>query len=110
MIQADVLDQLREKNYGDFASLMDHYQAGDWVYPVLIHNKLRMDVVTVYELLEFLTVKNYVTPYLQVYCPNCRHGFCYKTLGEVPSKIDCADCNNEIADPIDHAIVVYRAN
>lgn len=41
-MKADVLGQLREKNYGDFASLMNHCQAGDWAYPVAIHNKLQM--------------------------------------------------------------------
>lgn len=106
-MKADVLSQLKEKN---FASLMSNYQARDWVYPAEIHRKLQMDVETVYKLLEFLASKNYVTPCLELYCPNCKHSFYYKTLGELPSEISCAECGNEIADPISRAIVIYRVN
>lgn len=102
MMQTDVLGQLKD--------FMSHCQAGDWIYPAKIHRELRMDVVTVYELLEFLASKNYVTPYLQVSCPNCERSFHYKTVGELPSEISCENCNYKIVDPINHATVIYQVN
>ena len=109
-MQENAFDQLKENNYGDFAAFMSGFQAGNWVYPALIHNKLQMDAPTVYKLLEFLASKNYLTPYLELYCPNCKHNFYYKTLGELPRKINCENCNHEIANPINHTVVIYQVN
>ena len=115
-IFAQVAPLLKEKNFDisidDFVDIMSHYNASEWVYPSVIHRKLQIDIKTVYELLEFLTAKNYLTPYLQIYCPNCKKytGFYYKTIGEIPSEISCLNCDYEITNPINHAIVVYRVN
>lgn len=115
-IFAQVVPLLKEKNLDanidDFVDFMSHYHAGDWVYPSVIHRKLQLDIKTVYELLEFLTTQNYLTSYLQIYCPNCKKytGFCYKTIGEIPSELSCANCDYEITDPINHAVVVYQVS
>lgn len=115
-IFAQVAPLLKEKNFDAnidaFVDFMNHYHECDWIYPSVIHRKLKLDIKIVYELMEFLADQNYLTVYLQIYCPNCQRytGFSYKSISEIPREISCLNCDYEITDPIKHAVVVYRVN
>lgn len=115
-IFAQAATMLRKQSIDDdidgFVDFMGHCQAGDWIYPSSVHRELRMDVATVYELMESLTSQNYLTPYLQIHCPSCQKytGYCYKTISEIPSEIFCPNYSYADTCAINHAIVVYRVD
>lgn len=102
----------KEADIDGFVDFMGHYQVGDWVFPSPVHRELRIDIATVYELMEYLTAQNYLTSYLQIHCPSCQKftGYCYKTIGEIPAEIVCSNCSYADICAINRAIVVYLVN
>lgn len=73
---------------------------GDWIYPRSLE---------IYKLMEHLAAQNYLTPYVQIYCPGCKNCYSYKTISEIPAKIVCPNCGY-CTNTIDNARVVYRVN
>ena len=89
---------------------LSSYKTKDWIYPTVIHRKLKFEVKDIYDALEILREEGYIEQFLEVYCPNCQRytGQYFKTIGEVPSEVYCENCDNEILEPLNHASVVYR--
>lgn len=93
-----------------FVDFLGHYKAGDWIYPTVIHRKLKYDVKDIYMALEILNKAGIIEQYLEIYCPSCQRytGQYFKTIGEVPGEIYCDNCDYEIIDPLEHASVIYK--
>ncbi|WP_301049693.1 hypothetical protein [Lactobacillus intestinalis] len=105
---------LREQKFNididTFISFMGHYHHKDWIYPSAIHRSLKIDIKVIYSILELLVRDKYVESYLQIICPNCRRytGCTYKNIGDVPETLSCMNCDFELEQPLDHAVIVYK--
>lgn len=115
-IFAKVAPLLRETKFNnDSASIIDFlgkYHLGDWIYPSALHRELKLDIKSVYELLELCAEEGIIEQYLQIYCPECQRfiGSYYKTLLEIPETVNCLHCDTEITNPLQHAVIIYRVN
>ena len=113
-IFAKVVPLLKEKkfdiDYEVLAKFLERYKPGDWLYPDAMHRNLKMNIKTVYEILELCVDMNTLEQYLQIYCPNCQKytGQYYKTIAEIPDEINCLHCDYEISNPLNHAIIIYK--
>ncbi len=105
---------LKEKKYNidcDAAiEFLGHYRSGQWIYPSAMHRSLRMSITDVYEILELCVDQGLIEQYLEIYCPFCQRftGYYYKTIMEIPEELNCKHCDNEIQDPVKHAVIIYR--
>lgn len=109
-----VVPLLKEKKSGiDCDAVVDflgRYKSGDWVYPDAMHRNLKISIKAVYEILEMCSDVGLLEQYLQIYCPVCRRftGQYYKTLVEIPQEVGCLHCGEDILNPLEHAIIIYR--
>lgn len=89
---------------------LNRYKSNEWVYPDAMHRILKINIKTVYEILEFCVDLGLLEQYLQIYCPRCQRftGQYYKTLSEIPETVECLHCDEEILNPLEHAIIIYR--
>lgn len=105
---------LREKKYDiDIDALfgfLRKYHKNDWIYPDALHRNLKLDIKLVYEILEMLVKYSILQQYLQIYCPKCQRftGSCYKTVFDIPSEVNCVHCGEDINQPLEHAIIIYK--
>lgn len=105
---------LRAKGYNldvdEVIEFLGHYRSNQWIYPGVLHRRLRLDIKIVYEILEICVSEGLVEQYLEVYCPVCQRftGQYFKTISEVPEEIYCSHCDEEITHPLKHAIIIYR--
>lgn len=105
---------LKEKKFNidvdAFITFMSKYQVNNWIYPDVIHRELHVHIKDVYEVLELCVEEGLVEQYLQIYCPKCQRftGNCYKTILEIPEFVDCVHCDEEIENPLQHAIIIYK--
>lgn len=113
-IFAKAAPSLKEKKFNidisAFLEFLGKYKSGDWIYPSAIHRELKIDVRTVYMLMESLRDSGFVEQYLEIYCPHCSRytGRYFKTVADVEEEISCPHCDYEITDPVEHAVIVYR--
>lgn len=113
-IFAKVVPLLKEKkfdiDYDALAKFLAHYKSKDWLYPDAMHRNLKLNIRTVYEILEVCVEIGILEQYLQIYCPHCQRftGQYYKTIVDIPEEINCLHCDYEILDPLNHAIIIYR--
>lgn len=93
-----------------FITFMAKYHANDWVYPDAIHRQLRICIKDIYEALEVCVEEGLLEQYMQIYCPECQRftGNYYKTALEIPEFVNCVHCDEEIENPLQHAIIIYR--
>lgn len=109
-----VVPLLKEKKFDIdvdmFVSFMAKYQKNNWVYPSALNRELHMHIRDVYEVLELCVDQGLLEQYLQVYCPKCQRftGNYYKTALEIPEFVNCVHCDEEIENPLRHAIIIYR--
>ncbi len=105
---------LREKKFNiDYDALfafLKHYHSKSWVYPGAMHRELGIGIKLVYEILELCVDAGLLEQYLDVYCPSCNRftANAYKSVTEIPEEVYCPHCDEEIKNPISHAIVIYR--
>lgn len=105
---------LKEKKFNidsdAFIDFMAQYRSGEWIYPDAIHRELNINIKDVYDMLEMCVEKELVEQYLQIYCPICQRftGNYYKTVMEIPEFVNCVHCDNEIENPLQHAIIIYK--
>ena len=111
-VRIEPLLKEKEFNIDDAAviELLGHYKSNQWIYPGALYRKLRLDIKTVYEILEICVEEGLVEPYLEVYCPACQRstGRCFKTVSDIPEEIYCSQCDEEVINPLKHAIVIYK--
>lgn len=113
-IFAKVVPLLKEKKYNiDYDMLtefLSHYKSNDWLYPDAMHRNLKIDIKTIYEILEYFADMKLLEQYLQIYCPHCQKytGQYYKSIAELPDELNCLHCDNEILNPLNHAIIIYK--
>lgn len=111
---AKAVPLLKEKqfdiDYDALAEFLGHYQKNGWLYPDVMHRNLKVNLKTVYEILEICSETGALEQYLQVYCPHCEKftGQYYNTIAELPKKADCIHCGCGISNPLNHAIVIYK--
>lgn len=105
---------LKEKKFNTdidaFSEFMSKYRVGDWVYPSALHRVLRIEIVEVYKILDYISEAGYMEQYLQVYCPYCQKftGETYKTYMDIPDYLSCIHCDREIEHPQRHAVIIYK--
>lgn len=113
-IFAKVVPLLKEKkfdiDYDAVAKFLERYRSNDWLYPDAMHRCLKINLRTIYEILEVCIDMGIVEAYLQIYCPHCQKytGQYYKTISEIPDEIYCMHCDYEILNPLNHAIIIYK--
>jgi len=93
-----------------FIDFLGHYHQNDWVYPTAIHRKLKYDIRDIYEVMESLCSAGLLEQYLEIYCPKCQRysGVFFKTIGDIPEEVYCEHCDEEIINPLEHAVVIYK--
>ncbi|SFU95745.1 hypothetical protein SAMN05216540_1285 [Butyrivibrio sp. M55] len=93
-----------------FIDFLGHYKQNDWMYPTAIHRRLKIDIREIYKALEILSDNGLLEQYLEIYCPNCKRytGDFFKTIGDIPKEIYCENCDEEILNPLEHAVVIYK--
>lgn len=113
-IFVQVAPLLKEKKFNidvdAFITFMSKYRVDNWVYPDAIHRELHISIKDVYEALELCVEKGLLEQYLQIYCPKCQRftGSYYKTALEIPEFVNCVHCDEEIENPLQHAIIIYK--
>lgn len=109
-----VVPLIKEKKFNidcnRVVEFLGRYKSKDWIYPSAFYRKLKLDIKLVYEILEICVDEGIIEQYLEIYCPECnRYAKRYfKTAADIPSEISCPHCDEEITNPIQHAIVIYR--
>lgn len=105
---------LKEKKFNidcdAFVGFMGKYKSKNWIYPDALYRELSVDIKSIYDALEFCAEYGALEQYLQIYCPYCQRftGNYYKTILEIPDFVNCVHCDNEITNPLQHAIIIYR--
>ena len=107
---------LKEKQFNiDVDSFIDHmafYTSGKFVYPSAIHRELKLSIQDVYSIMELCAEQGLLEQYLQIYCPRCQRFVgsdnIYKTALEIPEIVNCVHCDEEINNPLQHAVVIYK--
>ncbi|MBP2058097.1 hypothetical protein J2Z60_001274 [Lactobacillus colini] len=113
-IYAKVAPLLKEQKFDididKFIEYLSKYKSGNWIFPNVIHRELHIDVIKVYEVLDFLTKENFLEEYLRIRCPRCQQnaGYNFRTISDVPKFLGCLNCDFEIVNPLDHAIVIFK--
>lgn len=89
---------------------LGHYKSKDWIYPSAVHRILKLDIKTIYEILEICVETGIIEQYLEIYCPYCNRytNQWFKTVADVPEELNCLNCDGEIRSPLEHAVVIYR--
>lgn len=113
-IFAKVEPLLKEKKFNidcnALFAFLNRYHKNDWVYPDALHRNLNIDIKEVYEILEMCAEHDILERYLQIYCPRCQRfiGSYYKTVFEIPFEVNCVHCGEDIEQPLQHAIIIYK--
>lgn len=113
-IFAQVAPLLEERQFNIDCSavveFLSRYKSGGIIYPGAMHRTLRLDMRMVYAILELLTENGLLEQRLELYCPRCQRftGKIYKTVSELPEFVNCIHCDEEIENPIQHAVVIYQ--
>lgn len=113
-IFAKVAPILKELNFGlnleQLELFFNRYQPGQWIYPAAMHRETGLGIKEVYSLLEQCTIAGIVIPNLEIYCPHCQRfvGKRYSTIFDIPETVNCVHCDEEIEQPMEHAIVIYK--
>lgn len=89
---------------------LGHYKSKDWIYPDAMHRNLKISIKDIYEILEMCVEIGLIEQYLQIYCSRCQRftGQYYKTIFEIPLEVNCIHCDEEITNPLEHAIIIYK--
>ena len=109
-----VVPLLKEKKFNidcdELIEFLGHYKSKDWLFPSALHRKLKVDIKSIYEILEICVEEGLIEQYLEIYCPYCNRYAkrYYKTIADIPNEIDCPHCDSEIMLPAQHAVVIYR--
>ena len=113
-ICAKVTPLLKEKGYDipakKITEFLNTYKKGEYIYPGVLHRKFKVDIKTVYAILEICADENLLAQRFGVYCPECQRytGYIYKNLGELPGTLGCPHCDNEIQNVLHNALVIYE--
>lgn len=113
-IFAKVEPLLKEKKFNidcdALINFLNRYHRNDWIYPDAVYRNLKINIKIIYEILELCAEMDILEQYLQIYCPRCQRftGACYKTVYEVPEAVNCIHCDDEIVQPLEHAIIIYK--
>lgn len=106
---------LKERQYNIDNDLiigfLGKYKPKQFIYPSAMHRELKIEIKSVYEILELCVRLGLVEQWLEIYCPNCKRftGQCFKTVEEIPEEVYCLNCDEEIIlHPLKHALVVYK--
>ena len=106
---------LKEKKYNYIAVLQfldKYYHSSDWIYPVAISKKTKVNIKDVYEILEECVGCDIIKRCFNIYCPNCCRftNETYDNYIAIPNKIFCPQCDYEITNCYEKIVVIYRVN
>lgn len=113
-IYAKVAPLLKERksniDMDDLLNFMERYKKNNFIYPGVMHRELKIDIKDVYEILEMGVTEGILEQYLEIYCPRCCRftGQIFQRLTDIPEDVYCITCDEEISNPLKHAIVIYR--
>ena len=112
-ILQSVLTILEDNNVTSdtFINFMNHYVAGDLIYPDALHRALpALSMSTIYKILNLCVEQNLLGKFYDVRCVVCNRsiGKAYKAMNWIPEYAYCPHCNAEIHDPKSYAIIVYQ--
>lgn len=113
-IFSQVAPLLKEKKFNidcdATIEFLNHYKSNQWIYPAAMKRALKIDLKLVYEILELCVEQGLIEQYLEIYCPKCQKftGQQFKTVIDMPEEVICLHCDEEVYDPLSHAIVIYR--
>ena len=90
--------------------LNEHYQSGDWIYPVAVAENINTSVDNVHKILEKFLIQGIVKKYFDIYCPHCCRptGERYSNSVSVPDEIFCLHCDYEITDCSNQLSIIYQ--
>lgn len=82
----------------------------EMIYPSVLQRELKIDIRIIYEVLETCVQTGTVDQYMEIYCPACCHftGQRFKHIEDVPEKVSCPNCKEEVMYHLKHAVVIYR--
>ena len=110
----EIVPELKKQKFNididKFLDFIGHYDFTYLISPSEVQGKLKISIVDTYKLLEFLAQHKYLEPVIPVYCPYCNaySGYYYDTIGEIPNKLTCLYCKQEISDPLQTAVIFYK--
>lgn len=113
-IYAKVTPLLREKKYDvsaeEIFAFLKKYKKGEFIYPGVLYRKFDIDINTVYDILKICENGGLIIERLEVYCPFCQRftGYIYNNVGELPEIINCPNCDEEIHNVLNNALVIYE--
>lgn len=106
---------LKEKKFNiDCDAIVDflgnHYQTGQLIYPDVLHRNFKISIVEAYDVMEVCVDAGLVEQCLEIYCPRCQKftGNLYRSLFDIPEEINCVHCDNEVEEPKEHAVIIYK--
>ena len=97
-------------DYQAFISFMGKYHTNDWIYPAALHRALKIDIKSIYMMLEACHREGLIERIFEVYCPHCQKysGNYFMYLTDIPGDVICMNCDEEINSPLEHTVVIYR--
>ena len=113
-IYAKVVPLLEEKQFNididSFLNFLGKYKSKEFIYPSALHRRLKVDIKTIYEILEICVQEGVLEQWLEIYCPNCSRftGQWFKNIEDIPEQVNCFNCGEDIENPLKHAVVIYR--
>lgn len=108
-----LLEELKfNLNYEKLSNALRFYKSKDVIYPTALQRNVNISIKEAYEILEVFEENGYVKSFLQVYCPKCQKfsGHFYEVLEDIEEDLYCMHCDEEIDNPIAHAVIVYKVN
>lgn len=113
-IYAKAVPLIEEKKFNiDIETLLvflEKYKSGNFIYPSALHRKLKVDIKTIYEILEIYVREGVLEQWLEIYCPNCNRftGQMFNNIEDIPEEVNCYHCGEYVEYPLKHAIVIYK--
>ena len=91
-------------------NFLGKYHQQEWIYASDIIENFNLDKKAIYEILKICSDNGIVKPYIKVLCPKCNKVSkqCYSVIADIPKKIKCSHCDNNIGNPFDYCIVIYK--
>lgn len=87
------------------------YKPATWIYPGVLARKTKVSIKDIYLILDELEKLHIVTAYFEIICCECNRtiGNVYKSINDIPDKVYCENCGNEI-DGINNTFLIYKVN
>ena len=100
---------MRKKDYEEIRKITDKKSVNEIIYPGEIAKTTKLPLEEVYSC---LLEDEDLDSILEAYCDNCGKlsGLFFNTFWEVPEKVFCPFCKQEIPNAAGDSVVVFRKN